>query len=77
MRWEIAMRVVFNRVFVDVKPCTPKWLFGFGSRKNDGSWASGRNTSHSNNINLCICQGGMRKWLDKETVREAELLSLQ
>lgn len=51
--------------------------FGFGSRKNDGSWASGRSTSHCNNINLCICQEGMRKWLDKETVKEAELLSWQ
>lgn len=30
MRWEIAMRVVFNRVFVDVKPRTRKWLLAPG-----------------------------------------------
>lgn len=77
MRWEIAMRVVFNRVFVDVKPPYTQMAFGCGSRKNDGSWVSGRNTSHFNNINLCIYQGGMRKWLDKQTAKVAELLSLQ
>lgn len=52
--------------------------FGSGSRKSDGSWAPGKknkNTTQRNNINPCICRGGMRKWLDKETVKEAELLT--
>lgn len=40
MRWEIAMRVVFNRVSVDVKPRSPKWLLASGQGRTTaaGRW---------------------------------------
>lgn len=67
MRWEIAMRVVFNRVFVDVKPRTPEWLLASGQGR---TMAAGRwGETHPTAI-ISIFVSAKEEWGNDSTKRQ-------